>query len=185
MMENDKEYLPPEWRQKLDSLNQEKVVKDIAYSNDKDYFIKEDEVALKHPRTGAVVKLTDDGFVDIFAGTTLGIRLDPKSNSINFFGDTMNFVTKQMNIVTKPNGLCWNGYYFNPELYIENDTERTQMLMGTKEYYHETHEPDPEDRRIEWHRDTWGIQPMVRTGAKRRYSEGMVKLLEDMGLPTE
>lgn len=185
MQENDQEFLVPSWRNKIDSMGTKKVMKDIAYNDQKDYLIKEDEVALKHPKSGAIVKLTDDGYVDIFAGPTLGIRLDPKSNSINFFGDTLNFVTKQMNIVTKPNGFCWNGYYFNPELYMENDTERSQMLTGTKEYYHETHEPDPADRRVEWHKDQWGVQPMVRTGAKRRYSDGMTKLLTDMGLPIE
>lgn len=185
MMENDKENTSASWREKMDSMSSKKVMKDIAYDSQKDYFIKEEEIALKHPQTGAVVKLTDDGYVNIFAGPTLGIRLDPQTNSINFFGDNINLVGKQVNLVTKPNGFCWNGYYFNPELYMENETERTQMLTGTKEYYHETHESDPEDRRVEWHRDNWSIQPMVKTSAKRRYSEGMVKLLQDMGLPTE
>lgn len=185
MIENDSELLSPQWRKKINAMGSQKTTKDIAYNHNNDYLIKEEEIALKHPSSGSVVKLTDDGYIDIFAGPALGIRLDPKTNSINFFGDNINLVGKQVNLATKANGLCWNGYYFNPELYMENDTERTQMLTGTKEYYHETHESDPEDRRVEWHRDSWSVQPMVKTGAKRRYSDGMTKLLQDMGLPTE
>lgn len=179
------EYEVPNWKAKLNRLTAQNTTKNIAYQDNTDYLIKEEEIALKHPSSGSIVKLTDDGYVDIFAGPALGIRLDPKTNSINFFGDSLNFIGKQVNIMSKPNGFCWNGYYFNPELYMENATERSPMLTGTKEYYHETHESDPEDRRVEWHRDAWGIQPMIRSSAKRRYSEGMTQLMKDLDLPIE
>ncbi len=185
MPENDKESISPSWRQKLDNISQQKGLKDIAYEIDKDYLIKEEEIALKHPTLDSIVKLTDDGYIDIFAGPSLGIRLDPKTNSINFFGDNINMLTKQFNIMTKGNGLCWNGYYFNPELYMESTTERTQMLTGTKQYYHLTHESQVKDRKLAWHTDAWQVQPMIRTDNKRRYSEGMTQLLNDLGLTVE
>jgi hypothetical protein len=183
--EGDDEYYLPSWKEKIISIGQVNKPKDIAYSDTNDYFIKEDEVALKHEVTGATVKLTDEGYVDIFAGPRVGIRMDPKTNSINFFGETINMITKNMNLITKPNKFIWNGYYFNPELYFESPTERKQTITGTKEYYHMTHEAEPEKRTLKWHSDSWSVRPMIKSDSKRQYSDGMNQLLKDLGLPIE
>lgn len=185
LSQGDQEYRPPAWRRKLDLMRQKNGYKDIASEDIKDYFIEENEIALKHPHNDSIVKLTDDGFVDMFAGPALGIRIDPITNTCNIIGDNVNIISKNLNFVTKPNGLVWNGYYFNPELYTETNTERGQRISGTKEYYHETHESDPEDRSVRWHEDTWSIRPMVPTESKRRYSEGMIEMMNRLGLPTE
>jgi hypothetical protein len=113
-----------------------------------DYYIKETEVALKHPETGAVVKLTDDGFVDVFADDKLGIRLDPATNSITLFGDNVNVIAQNFNIKTKPDGFTWNGKAFNSKI------QQDENIMTTPK------------------------NPI-------RYSEGMVTLMKDLGLPVE
>ena len=115
-----------------------------------DYLIKQEEVALKHDETGAVVKLTDDGFIDVFAGPQLGVRIDPHTNSINFFGDTVNVISNNFNVKTKPFGFNWNGRVFNPALYSGDSQDI-----------------------------------MTQARSKVRYSEGMVDILKDFGLPVE
>lgn len=111
----------------------------------KDYQIKENEIALKHPDTGAVVKLTDDGFIDVFAGSHVGVRIDPHTNSINFFGDSVNVITNQFNVKTKPYGFNWNGRVFDPN----------------------------------------SVGVMTEARGKVRYSEGMVSIMKELGLPVE
>ena len=137
----------------------EEVVVGLEYEHKKishqsqdlqDYKIKPSEIALKHPDTDAIVKLTDDGFIDIFAGPQLGVRVDPNTNSINLFGDTVNVISNQFNIRTKPYGFNWNGRVFNPSLYD-----------GTEQ------------------------DIMVDAKTKVRYSEGMVDILKEFGLPVE
>jgi hypothetical protein len=87
----------------------------------KDYTIKAQEVALKHPETDAIVKLTDDGFIDIFADDKLGVRLDPSTKSITLFGDNVNVLAQNLNLKTKPDGFTWNGRAFNSNILKDDD----------------------------------------------------------------
>lgn len=137
----------------------ENTVIGLEYSHDKiehdskdaeDYVIKQKEVALKHNDSGAIVKLSDDGFIDVFAGPQLGIRIDPNTNSVNLFGDTVNVIANNFNVRTKPYGFNWNGRVFNPNLY------------------------SGEDKSV-----------MTTTTNKMRYSEGMIDIMKDFGLPVE
>lgn len=98
----------------------------------KDYTIKEREVALKHPETQALVKLTDDGFVDIFADNQLGIRLDPSTNSITLFGDNINVLAQRFNIKTNQDGFTWNGRAFNPDILQDNNI--TMQVINPIQY---------------------------------------------------
>lgn len=118
--------------------------------DESDYLIKQKEVALKHTDTGAVVKLTDDGFIDVFAGPQLGVRIDPATNSINLFGDTVNVIANNFNVKTKPYGFNWNGRVFNPALYMQEDES-----------------------------------VMTKARSKVRYSDGMIDIMKDFGLPVE
>lgn len=109
--------------------------------DESDYLIKQLEIALKHPDTESIVKLTDDGMIDIFASPQLGIRLDPNTQSINFFGDSVNLFASKFNLRTKQNGFSWNGKSFSP--------------------------------------------PTTESTTKIRYSEGMLDILKDLGLPVD
>jgi hypothetical protein len=88
------------------------TMKDMYYSHDKishesedakDYVIKEQEIALKHPRTGAVVKLTDDGLIDVFANDKVGVRINPHNHSVDIFGDSVNITANNFNVKTRSN----------------------------------------------------------------------------------
>ncbi|UOE58074.1 hypothetical protein [Cytobacillus oceanisediminis] len=115
--DGDKDIHFPYWRQ---VLQKEAVSFDpISLENEleKWTFIGEDEIALKHPKTGATFKLCDDGSIEFFVNEDTGIRLDPKDNSIIFYGDSVHFATKEMRMHTKPHGLIWNNHNFNPFFY--------------------------------------------------------------------
>lgn len=173
------------WKKKLLELSTKADMKNAIGADNDDYFISPDEIAIKHPVVDSIVRINDDGCIDIFAKSNLGIRLDPTTDSINLFGENINFLGKKINFKTKPDGLVWNGYHFNPQLYYEDENEKGQMLTGTKQYYHMSHEPDPKDRSVKWHTDSWGLQPMIKTTNKTKYSEGMIAILNDLGLPVE
>lgn len=175
----------PSWKLKLTDMKTKPDMKATIRDDSRDYFIDQNEIALKHPVVDSIVRINDDGCIDIFAKSNLGIRLDPTTDSINFFGENLNFMGKKINFKTKTDGLVWNGYYFNPQLYYEDEVEKGQVLSGTKQYYHMSHEADPEERSVKWHTDSWSVQPMVKTTSKIKYSEGMIKILTDLGLPVE
>lgn len=139
-----------EWQGTLMDLHYTHGKRKHESEDTQDYFIKEQEIALKHPETGAVVKLTDDGFVDIFADEQLGIRFDPATKTINLFGDSINVVVNNFNLKTKPDGFTWNGRSFNPNLYTQKDESIMKIIKN----------------------------PI-------RYSEGMVNIMKDLGLPVE
>jgi hypothetical protein len=46
------------------------------------------EPALIHPMNTSVIKVRDDGMIDLFVGTDNGIRIDPVTKSINIIGNS-------------------------------------------------------------------------------------------------
>lgn len=169
------------WTEQMNEIKKEGESSNTIGTDSLDYYFKQDEIGIKHPSQQSVIKLTDEGFIDIFADDQLGIRIDPHSKSINLLGDTVNILTKNFNIKTVPNGFIWNDYYFNPQLYFEDEKERMQTLNGTKEYYHATHGENPS---VVWHRDNWSVQPMKKSQRSFRYSEGVKSIMKDLGLAT-
>lgn len=45
------------------------------------------EPALVHPHNTSIVKIRDSGIIDVFVATDNGIRINPKSKSIDFFSE--------------------------------------------------------------------------------------------------
>lgn len=72
--DGESSYLAPEWRRKLEKLEpvRRRPLKERARQSMR---IKEDEVALKHPLTGAYVKLGDDGSIEMADGKGGGVRI--------------------------------------------------------------------------------------------------------------
>lgn len=87
--------------------------------DERDYRMKDFEIGLKHKDTGAVVKLSDDGLIDVFASADTGIRIDPNTSSVNLFGDSVNILANRLNVRTRPYGFQWNGKALNPDMYSE------------------------------------------------------------------
>jgi hypothetical protein len=170
----------PDWKLKLMGMSAKSDMKQTIDEDNKQYYISPNEVALKHPMIDAIVRITDDGCVDIFANGSLGIRLDPNTESLNIYGENINLFGKKINIKTKTDGLVWNDHYFNPQSYYESDTERDQYLSGDKEYW-----VYDDIKGWHWERKTWRYKPMVKTSGRTKYSQGMIEILTNLGLPVE
>lgn len=178
--DGDVNYTPPPWRHIIDDLNYDHKKVSAPDNHRRDSLIKEDEIALKHPNSNATVKLSDDGCIDLFAGPQLGIRIDPNTNSVNIFGDNLNFFGKQVQVKSKANGFVWNGRAFNPQLYYEDDLERGKTLKGARDKWVHT---DKEG--WHWERQDWEVAPFLPSTNKTRYSEGMIEVLQGLGLPVD
>jgi hypothetical protein len=80
-------------------------------------YFQEDEVGLYHWDNNSVVAIRDNGCIDAFVESTVGIRLDSKAQSINMFAPKINMYGTRTHIRTEPYSLVWNKWRFNPELY--------------------------------------------------------------------
>ena len=120
-LDGDKDWDAPKWRTLLDNELVDGEEVDFEKQRQVDYYIAQDEIGLKHPKTGATVKLKDDGSMEMFVNDDTGIRLDPVANAILFYGDVIHTVSKEMNIHTKPHGFSWNGHSLNPALQYEDE----------------------------------------------------------------
>lgn len=176
----DFDYDPPSWKKKIDSIDSKHKKTNILSEHIKDYRIKEDEIALKHPLKDSIVKLDDDGCINLFAKDELGIRIDPNTNSIMLFADNIIHAGKNVQFRTKPNGLIWNNHSFNSDLYYEDQEEANKTLSGTKQQYIYSDKDG-------WHWETkeWNVKPMVKPTMRTRYSDGMIEMLKNLGLPTD
>jgi hypothetical protein len=132
-------------------------------------FISEDEIALKHPRTGATIKLADDGAIEMFANEDTGMRFDPKDNSIIFYGDSVHFATKEMRMHTKAHGLIWNNHNFNPYLYYGDTNEEGRSIPKV------TAENNGKSSQV----------PLFQEQERKHYYDDKVfRIIEDLGIET-
>lgn len=126
--DGDKDIYFPLWRQIL----QREMVNFEAMSLEKEQerilLIKENEIALKHPGTGATIKLGDDGSIELFVNEDTGMRFDSRDNAIIFYGDSVHFATKEMRFHTKPHGFIWNNHNLNPYLYHGDKVEGERVI---------------------------------------------------------
>ncbi|MFE4029157.1 hypothetical protein ACFX4N_23670 [Priestia sp. YIM B13551] len=126
--DGDKDIYFPYWRQVLQNENLNFNAKSLEKEQENLQTIGEDEIALKHPVTGATIKLCDDGSIEMFVNEDTGIRLDAKENGIIFYGDAVHFATKEMRMHTKPYGFIWNNHNFNPYLYYGDKVGEQRVI---------------------------------------------------------
>lgn len=126
--DGDKDIYLPEWAKVLqkESVNSSKM--NLEREKQKQKFIAEDEIALKHPSNGSVVKVRDDGAIELYVNEDTGMRFDPVDNSITFYGDSVHFASKEMRIHTKPYGFIWNNHNINPYLYYGDKVGNTRHI---------------------------------------------------------
>lgn len=62
-------------------------IKNITDKMDDAGYFKGREVALFHPTKSSIVKLRDDGCIDIFTSTNIGVRINPQNKTIEMFGN--------------------------------------------------------------------------------------------------
>lgn len=72
---------------KFHEFRKSNPVKDASsLMHNKGYF-KKYEIGLYNPVSSAVVKLQDNGAIDIFTSTNVGFRVNPRNRTIEMFGD--------------------------------------------------------------------------------------------------
>jgi len=169
-------YDPPEWKIRFHERERKHQKIDHDSLDTKSQYIQPNELAMKHPHNQSLIKVGDDGSILLFAGDQLGMRIDPETNSIQLFADNLHFMGKRVAFHTYPTGLWWNGYAFNPELYYEDDQETAIQFQAQKQKW---------TKEKGWQTESKWVRPMIRPTMNTSYSEGVIQLLKELGLPTE
>lgn len=66
----------------------ENPVKDISKMMSSKGYFNGKEIGLYNPKSSAIVKIKDDGTIDIFTSTNVGIRVNPNTKCIEMFGNS-------------------------------------------------------------------------------------------------
>lgn len=69
------------------SYRYENPVKNISELMDKKGYFNNNEVGIYNTKSSAIVKIKDNGVIDIFTSTNIGIRVNPSNKTIEMFGD--------------------------------------------------------------------------------------------------
>lgn len=95
----------PAWRRMVEEeLKRNK--KSLFEKTMEDFSIREKEVAIKHPETGASIRLTDDGAIELMVENGNGIRITEEG--VSFFGKKLAISTGLYELHTKQNGVWIN-----------------------------------------------------------------------------
>lgn len=62
-------------------------IEDISKSISEKGYFNNSEVGLYNPVSSSIIKLKDDGVIDIFTSTNVGVRINPSNRTIEMFGD--------------------------------------------------------------------------------------------------
>lgn len=62
-------------------------IEDISKSISEKGYFNNKEVGLYNPISSSIIKVKDDGIIDIFTSTNVGVRINPLSRTIEMFGD--------------------------------------------------------------------------------------------------
>lgn len=165
-VDGDKDWDAPEWRLLMDKEVVDGQTINHAREQEVHRYFAENEIGLKHPKTGAMVKLKDDGAIEFFVNEDTGIRLDPKENAVIIYGDVVHMVAKDVDIHTRPQGFSWNKHTFNPALYFTDDKNPLPQFTAKngKEYSLFSGKPRPSlyDDKVKTLLDGLGIEVKKR-----------------------
>jgi len=133
--DGDKELYMPYWKQILEGEVTNHRTVNLESERQSSQEIHENEIAMKHPKTGSVIKLRDDGSIEMYVNEDTGIRMDPNENTIIFYGDVIHMATKETRIHTKPYQFLWNNHNFNPYLYYGDKIDDERYIPKTQIQY--------------------------------------------------
>lgn len=95
----------PAWRRMAEEeLKRSK--KSLSEKSLEEFSIREKEIAIKHPETGASIRLTDDGSIELMVENGNGIRIT--EDGVSFFGKKLSISTGLYELHTKKNGVWIN-----------------------------------------------------------------------------
>lgn len=171
--DGDKEIRFPYWREVLQRENTNFNKKELENEREQCLFINEDEIALKHPKTGATFKLSDDGSIEMYANEDTGIRLDPYENTVVIFGDSIHLASKETRLHTKPHNLIWNNHNINPYLYYGDKILNSQKRYIPKVKVVSTSANGEYENEV----------PIFQEQQRKRYYDEKVKtIIEEIGI---
>lgn len=106
-------------------MNSEPVYECIEAISNVSYF-KEDDIGLYHPDISSIVKLTEEGCIDIFTQSNTGIRVNPHTKSIKFLSENLNFSGDKWYI--ESDEFVFKGKNFNVDSDVININAKTFNL---------------------------------------------------------
>lgn len=101
------------WRAR--TIHQDRTL-DIEYSIESEKHPTEDDVVLKNQRSGANIRIGDDGTIRLFSDDNTGIIIDPNSGTIQHYCKKYKAETKEYHIQSDDDRFMWNYMPFNPAL---------------------------------------------------------------------
>lgn len=98
----------PLWRKTIESIQSNLV--SVSYTENEldNRTFQEDEVGLKHPVNGSMIRIKDDGTIEAFTAYGTGIRIK-KDNTTQLFSDRVQIIGRELDIRSSPNGSNLNG----------------------------------------------------------------------------
>lgn len=96
----------PAWRKRWEDLMEKEDALSLAGEREESQYVGSQEVGLKHTKSGASIRLKDNGTIELFTGDS-GIRVTP--NGIQMFGKKLQLIGGEIDALTTPHGLQENG----------------------------------------------------------------------------
>lgn len=133
--DGDSSFEVPKWRKLVEQQLKKKEHVKFKTQLEEKFFVAEDEVAIKHPETGAMIRLKDDGSIEIVSGEGSGIRIT--NNGVDLFGKNITMSGNHLNLYLKENGVVKNnksesGYDYDRKKGYRKTTLEEMKKQGLK-----------------------------------------------------
>lgn len=90
-----------QWKMDLLQMKSNYGVINASHVNHQESIFKNREVGLNN-HTDSYVKIRNNGVIDIFASPSVGIRVDPRNESINLIAQKLSINTQNFDLQTNP-----------------------------------------------------------------------------------
>lgn len=133
--DGDSSFEVPKWRKLVEQQLKKKEHVKFKKRLEDDFFVDEEEIALKHPKTGATIRLKDDGSIEFVSGEGSGIRITDKG--VDLFGKNITISGNHLNLYLKENGVVKNnksdtGYEYDRKKGYRKTTLEEMKKQGLK-----------------------------------------------------
>ncbi|HLO11236.1 MAG TPA: hypothetical protein VK190_03145 [Pseudoneobacillus sp.] len=115
------------WKGKINQIRSKYGIINSYYKNSKEKRFQGTEVGISHANSGSHVKIHDDGTIDLFASSSLGIRLDPVNQAINIIAKKVSINTENYNLQTNPSKFKLNSNPIDIDTIQVRDAEVGQI----------------------------------------------------------
>lgn len=98
----------PEWKKTIEAIQSNLIPVSYQESETTNRSFQENEVGLKHPTNGSMIRIKDDGTIEAFTAYGTGIRIRT-DNTSQLFSDKVQIIGRELDIRSSPNGSNLNG----------------------------------------------------------------------------